>query len=320
MANFRKRNNGWQAQIRKKGLPSITKTFIQKRDAVTWASTIESEINRGVYVDRSIAEQTILYYLLDRYSTDIIPSLKGVKSELSRIKHLRSHFGQFSLAQIKPNDLAEYRDKRLAVVGPQSVKHELGLLNRILKLAHNEWGYTLPSGVPAVSMPKLPQGRNRRLQGDEESILLNELRQTPVIQNIVRIAIETAMRRSEILNIKRGHINIEQRLLIIPVTKTNTPRTIPLSCRAIESIAQLMDLLGTYSNFKADSISQAFSRACKRANIVNLHFHDLRHEATSRLFEKGLNIMEVALITGHKSLSMLHRYTHLKPESLVYKL
>ncbi len=178
MANFRKRNNGWQAQIRKKGLPSITKTFIQKKDALTWASTIESEINRGVYVDRSIAEETTLNDVLECYSKNILPSLKGAKSELSRIKHLRSHFGRFSLAQIKPHDLAEYRCKRLGLVGPQSVKHELGLLNRILKLAHNEWGFTLPYGVPAVSMPKLPHGRERRLQGDEESILLDELKRT----------------------------------------------------------------------------------------------------------------------------------------------
>ncbi len=128
------------------------------------------------------------------------------------------------------------------------------------------------------------------------------------------------MRRSEILYIERDHINTEQRLLVIPVTKTNTPRTIPLSSRALESISLLVNLLDTHPNFKADSVSQAFSRACKRANIVDLHFHDLRHEATSRLFEKGLNIMEVALVTGHKSLSMLHRYTHLKPESLVEKL
>ena len=139
--------------------------------------------------------------------------------------------------------------------------------------------------------------------------------------HIVCIAIETAMRRSEILNIERDHINIEQRLLAIPVTKTNTPRTIPLSSRALESINQLMSLLrGTHPRFRADSVTQSFSRACKRAGITNLHFHDLRHEATTRLFEKGLNVMEVALITGHKSLSMLHRYTHLKPESLVDRL
>ena len=321
MANFRKRRNGWQAQIRKQGLPSITKTFAHKKDALIWANKIESEIDRGVYVDRSIAEQTLLDDLLDRYSTDILPSLKSVKSEQSRIQHLRIHFGRFSLAQIKSQDLAKYREMRLTQVGPQSVKHELGLLNRVLKIAHHEWGYTLPHGIPAVSLPKLPHGRERRLQGDEEAVLLNELKHIPLVQNIVCIAIETAMRRSEILNIESVHINIEQRLLIIPVTKTNTPRTIPLSIRAIESINQLMSLFaGTHPRFRADSVTQSFSRACKRANIINLRFHDLRHEATSRLFEKGLNVMEVALITGHKSLSMLHRYTHLKPESLVDKL
>jgi len=143
MATLRKRKDSWQVQVRKKGLPPITKSFVLKKDALTWANTIESEINRGVYVDRSIVEETTLDDVLERYSKNILPSLKGAKSELSRIKHLRSHFGRFSLAQIKPHDLAEYRCKRLSLVGPQSVKHELGLLNRILKLAHNEWGFTV---------------------------------------------------------------------------------------------------------------------------------------------------------------------------------
>jgi integrase len=122
------------------------------------------------------------------------------------------------------------------------------------------------------------------------------------------------------MNIEEAHLDQGRRLLDIPITKTGVPRTIPLCEEALEAIENFINLKQASPGFRADSVTQSFSRACQRASIINLHFHDLRHEATSRFFEKGLNVMEVALITGHKSLSMLHRYTHLKPESLVGKL
>lgn len=153
MATIRKRNQRWQVQVRKNGVSSISKRFFNKKDAVTWANTIESEIDRGVYIDRSLAEVTLLSDVFDRFAKEIIPGLKGAKSEHSRMKHLIKNLGHISLAQIRPQALAEYRDKRLTLVGPQSVKHELGLLNRVLKIAHREWGYILPETVQnSVSM------------------------------------------------------------------------------------------------------------------------------------------------------------------------
>jgi integrase len=152
--------------------------------------------------DRSQAEVTLLADVFDRFAREIIQGLKGAKSEHSRIQLLTKSLGHISLAQIRPQALAEYRDKRLTQVGPQSVKHELGLLNRALKLAHREWGYILPFGIPSVTKPKLPQGRVRRLNSNEEASLLSALRESPIVQCAVRVAIETAMRRGEILNIK----------------------------------------------------------------------------------------------------------------------
>lgn len=320
MATIRKRNLHWQVQVRRKGSPLITKSFVLKKDAQTWATTIESELDQGHYIDRGLVEVTLLDEVLDRFTTDVLPSLKSARSEQSRIRLLSRHLGRYSLAQIRSKEIASYRDARLTEVGPQSVKHELGLLNRVLKLAHDEWGYTLPSGVPSVKMPRLPQGRTRRLCPNEENALFNALRESPIVQCAVRIATLTGMRRSEIMNIEEAHLNQGRKLLDIPITKTGVPRTIPLCEEALEAIENFIILKQASPDFRADSVTQSFSRACKRAGVTNLHFHDLRHEATSRLFEKGLNIMEVALITGHKSLSMLHRYTHLKPESLVDKL
>jgi integrase len=109
----------------------------------------------------------------------------------------------------------------------------------------------------------------------------------------------------------------------LPITKTDVPRTVPLSTLAIATLNGLPRRIdGRVFGLKAESMSQAFERACeeRRANIQDLRFHDLRHEATSRLFERGLNVMEVAAITGHKTLDMLKRYTHLRAEDLAKKL
>ena len=317
MASIRKRNTSWQAQVRKKGKPTITKSFSRKRDAEIWANTIESEIDRGLYIDRSVAEQTILNTVISRFSNEIIPALRGAKSEASRIQHLRKYLGQYSLVHLNSQVLAEYRDQRLKEVGPQSVKHELGLLNRILKHSHNEWGYILPNGIPTVSKPKLPAGRSRRPSKKELELLTLD----KTIGVYVTIAVETGMRRGEVSNIRPEHILGEaHNLLLIPKTKTDTPRTIPLTEKALEALRRLLTNSAESGILKPDSLSQAFLRACKRHNITDLHFHDLRHEATSSFFERGLNIMEVSLITGHRSLSMLQRYTHLKPESLIDRL
>jgi integrase len=135
--------------------------------------------------------------------------------------------------------------------------------------------------------------------------------------------IETAMRRGEIAALRWEEINLKKCTAHLPKTKTEVPRTVPLSKAAIAALKELPQRLdGKVFTLQAESMSQAFERACEphRANVKGLRFHDLRHEATSRLFEKGLNVMEVAAITGHKTLDMLKRYTHLRAEDLAKRL
>ena len=176
-----------------------------------------------------------------------------------------------------------------------------------------------------VSLPKIARGRDRRLESGEEEQLLSSFGE---LRRIIILALETGMRRGEILNIKKSHINFARQTLLIPLTKTDTPRTIPLSSRAIAALrAQLrgsenvipIEETALFS-YTARGLSGAFLRLCRRHKLKNLHFHDLRHEATSRFFEKGLNPVEVATITGHKDTRMLMRYTHLRAEDLVKRL
>jgi len=191
---------------------------------------------------------------------------------------------------------------------------------RSLKWSRDELGYSNIT-IPTVKMPSIPRGRDRRITFQEEKDLLNALRFTSEVQNIVSLAIETGMRRSEIINMRWSDINLKMRTLHIPKTKTDLPRTIPLTSQASRILTSLQrNISGQVFTISTGSVSQAFKRACKRAEIDDLRFHDCRHEAITRFFEMGLNVMEVAAISGHRDLRMLQRYTHLRAEDLARKL
>ena len=212
----------------------------------------------------------------------------------------------------------------MKVVGPQSVIHELNLLNRVLKTASMEWGISLPGGLPTaqVRKPIKPRGRDRRVSETEIATIFGAT-ESPELRTIITIAVETGMRRNELASLTWDAIDLKKQTAHLPKTKTDVPRTVPLSKTAIRALKAFgIKKSGPVFELRPESMSQAFERACEphRANITGVRFHDLRHEATSRLFEKGLNVMEVAAITGHKTLDMLKRYTHLKAEDLAKKL
>jgi len=198
-------------------------------------------------------------------------------------------------------------------VSAQTVKHEINIVRRVLKHATQEWGLVLPHGVPSVRFPKLPKGRARRVSEEELQRIKQHL--SPMTVDLVDLALETGMRRSELLAIRSSDIDWDSRRLHILESKSGSGRTVPLTSRAIT-------ILTKYSHQQCcfclapDSLSQAFRRALKTECIAGLTFHDLRHEAITRLFEKGLSIPQVAGISGHSDYRMLARYTHLHPVEL----
>lgn len=326
MPTIRKKGDRqWHVQIRKSGYPVQTKTFTTRSDAEKWATIIESEMERGVFVSRTEAEATLLSEVIGRYRREVLPSKRGAASDESRLKTLDAHFGVYKLASITSTAVAKFRDERLNAIGPQSVIHEINLLNRVLKAATLDWGIALPGGLPTaqVRKPTKPRGRDRRVSQDELNAIL-EHSESAELATIICLAVETAMRRGELATLTWSNIDLKKCVAHLPKTKTDTPRSVPLSKAAVAALKQLPRNIGEGKVFRlqAESVSQAFERACEphRANLINIRFHDLRHEATSRLFEKGLNVMEVATITGHKTLDMLKRYTHLKAEDLAKKL
>ena len=321
MASISKRKNGWQVQIRKQGYPAISKCFDKKAGAEIWARSTESEMDRGRFLDRSEADKTTLGDILKRYLLEKSPQKLGFKQEKSRIKSLLNHpLSNRPLSTLKSSDFSMYKNLRLQLVSGTTINKELNLIAKVIDTARLDWSINTDNPVRMVSRPKNNRARDRRLHPGELERLL-QATQSECLSSILVFAVETGLRRGEIANAKWDHLNRIQHILNIPETKTGVPRQIPLSRKALEVLDSMPKRSSTsIFGLRSDSITQAFERACSRAGIGDLHFHDLRHEAISRLFEKGLNVMEVSTISGHKTVQMLKRYTHLRIEDLVNKI
>ena len=282
-------------------------------------------MDRGVFGSWADAESTTLAKLVDRYPHEIASQKRRAAMERSHIKAIgQDPIARCFVARITGRELTAYKNRRLAVVAGSTLNRELNVLSHVFTVTAQEWHIHLPWGNPVrlLSRPRVDDKRDRRLVGDELPRLLAAAQAYGgEIGPLITWAIETAMRRGEIAAMRWDHLDRKAKVLLIPETKNGTPRRVPLSTAALAVLDGLSRRLdGRVWGMRPDSISQAFERVCGASGVEGLTFHDLRHEATSRLFEKGLNPMEVAAITGHKTLQMLKRYTHLRAEDLVERL
>lgn len=220
------------------------------------------------------------------------------------------------------------RDKRLKKVAPATCRNDLALISHLFTIAAKEWGLAVTNPIKNMRLPSTKNnGRQRRLEGDEEQRLLNALadsgagaRANHWMLPLVQIALETAMRQSELLSLYWSDINLTKAVIRLGDTKNGTTRDVPLSKRTIAVLEALPRYVtGQVFPITASAVKQAFSRACVRAALNNFRFHDLRHEATSRLAEK-LALHELMKVTGHKDTRMLARYYHPRAEDLAKKL
>lgn len=332
MATIRKRGElQWQAIIKRKGFPGQSSTWNTRKEAAAWARQIESEMDRGVFVSRAEAERITLGELIQRYRDDELPKKRG-KGFGPALNALESAMGKYSLAALSSKLITGYRKKRLVTVSGDTARKEINLLSKIIDLAGKEWGMPLATNpCDMVSRPAPGKARDRRLEGDEFDRLLAECE--PHVGALIRFAIETAARLGELLSVKWVDVDLKKQVMTVRGidqrgTKNNDAfRSVPLSRSAVGVLEGLKALPLSIDGrvfwwWKAsDSFTKTWRRVCARAGVENLRFHDLRHEATSRLFEKGVfDSMEVASITGHKTLQMLKRYTHLRAEDLAKKL
>lgn len=334
MATLRKRNSKWHVQIRHAGHPSQSKSFLSKADAHVWARHIEGEMDKAALpIDTRVLEQMTVADLITRYKDTVTINKRGVASESKRLEvFLRYKWANKPLNQITAQTFASYRDARIKQVRPATVVRELGILRSVFETARNEWNIPIPENpLVRVRKPKQPDARDRRLRDGELERLLLACRagQNDWLRPGILIAIETGMRRGELLNVQWRDVNTVSSTLNIPVTKNGHSRCIPLTPKAVTLITERITDDCKPTDLVIPASANAFRLAwerCKRRvaetypDITDLRFHDLRHEAVSRFFEMGLSVPEVALISGHRDPRMLFRYTHLKAEDIVAKL
>ena len=324
MATYRKRGGKWQAIVRQKSIGTTSRSFHTKQAAIKWVISIEEQLEAGTFGTLR-PTHTTLGELLQRYSREVTPTKRGATTEHRRLHRLiRDPVSSLRASQLTSQAIAGFRDRRL-LDGRRTCQYDLILIRHCLKIAMNEWGLMLSANpVDRVKMPPSSPARNRRLEDGEFERLQESSKQTknPHIWPVIVFAVETGMRRGEILGLRWEHVDLDRRIAFLLLTKNGSSREVPLSTKAAQVLARQRQRNDTPSPFPVTSngFRLAWDRLRSRAGLSDLRFHDLRHEAISRFFELGLNIPEVAVISGHKDPRMLFRYTHLRAEELVNRL
>ena len=350
MATIRQIPSGmWQGIVRKKGYPQKSKTFSTKRDCEKWATDTEAKMNRGVFNDVSESEALTLRDGLIRYLREVTPLKKGFEAETYKIKAmLRQKFVDKTFATFRQSDAASYRDSLVkAGLSASTIRNHLSLLSHLYDTANKEWSLHCQNPIKLISKPQINNSRVRRLSDIEFKYLVAAIsntgagrRQNNTVLPIVLFAIETAMRQGEILSLQWSDIDLTEGVSVLGDSKNRDSREVPLSSAAVKTVTGdsanvVKTRRGKVFGTTASAIKQSFKRSVIRARkayeadfdesvrddkvLIDLTFHDLRHEATSRL-ANVFQMHELMKVTGHKGSKMLARYYHPKGSDLVKKL
>lgn len=351
----------YEARVRRRGYPPLSKCFKKKADAERWARKQESLIDEGKQTTRS-AEKYLVSDAINAYIDEVdtqVPRLATADDKIGCLRTVRHDLGTLTIPMLTRDVVSEYL-KKLAkteipkpagkkkshplyngdkprLYSPATIRKFYFALKQAIEWHSRKERYHIDHDL-FVKQP-VPSGwsgqRDRRLQAGEEALLhaaIDKGRgQKEDWKRLITFALETAMRDHEMLRAQWKDLDLEGRTLNIPAanTKTRKKRQVPLSLKAIEILKIQRDLCPKgetrifYAWKDSATVSRRFHAIAFRAGIPDLKFHDLRHEATSRLFEKrgenGKHVfetMQIMKITGHTELSTIERYTHLRPSEL----
>jgi integrase len=326
MAVIERRGKKWRALVRVKGHASASRTFSGRKAAEDWAKAAEDALRAGV----SLPGDTVnLAGLIDRYVKEVGRFKPVSETKRGNLRRWAESLGEREVSSLTGADILAHVGDRTA--GPATMNMEVGFLAEVLAAGRSLWGLTIPD-VVAAARPTLrrtgaiakPKERDRRpTPGELEQLTAFyrfHLGKTPM-RDLIPFAIATALRLGEIVRLRWADYRPGDKPMMLvrdrkdPRNKAGNDQWVPMLGEAAAIIDRQPpgELVFPY---KAETISTAFRRACVRLQIADLHFHDLRHEGASRLFEQGYSIEQVALVTGHRDWASLKRYTNLRPESL----
>lgn len=336
MASIEQRGKHWRALIRKTGHKTVSKTFKTKMAAEIWATKIENTINGGEQVRLQEARSMTVRQVFEQFRDKVCDTRKGGHWEKVRIDRLlrTADFVRRRLDQLSPADIRDWRDERLKEISNASVNRELNLISGIFSHAIKEW--SAPFKENPVHLVKRPKGtgthRNKRWHADDLETFLqacqfDEAKQPRVgmdyLPFALLIAIETAMRPSELCILHIRDVNLTERYARLYDSKNGDPRDVPLSRRAVELFTKVISNrpgVAKVIPVKVRTLGVYYRQVRDTTGLGDLRFYDARHEAATRLSKKLPNVLELSAVTGHRSLQSLKRYYNPTASELAKKL
>ncbi|HQU81345.1 MAG TPA: site-specific integrase [Azonexus sp.] len=312
----------FQLRVRRQGMAPQFITFDTPDQAEQARLHIEANLSVSIVRDYASAARWTLRELMQRYLVEVVPGHKGADVETNRLQRLMRDepFVDKKLAALATVDLQDFIAERLADVAPATVDRDLDLISQVLRYADDVWKIApVESPFKGLRRPRYCNERDRRLSADEECRLLAAARadENHYVEAAIVLALETAMRRSELLALTVADIDVERRAACLRNTKNGRPRRVPLTTRALQVITELVTAAdpidGHLLPLTANALKIAFFRRVLPASgVADFHFHDLRHEAISRLAEsRRFQLLQLQAISGHRDPRMVQRYAHL---------
>lgn len=328
MASITKTRGRWTCRVTTPD-SVLKKTFDTKKEAIAWGANKDLELAKGV---KSAGETSTFadlgWVYIRRYS--VLKAETTCETETTTINKLsRQKWAKVPLHSLTADDLWEWRDSRSKECSPNTLRREIATIRSVIRKApdlgvHVDEAIFLQIPKPKEVAREVERISDSDMQQLEMAAQANHKR-NPYMKQLIRLAVETGMRRGELLDIEWSDVDLARGFIKIPAAKakTNRGRNIPLTPKAKRILADLAvqnDNQERVFELSGNAVRMSFQRLRERAGMPHLHFHDFRHEAISRFYDMGLTTPEVMAISGHRSVEMVERYSHASTDNLVAKL
>jgi integrase len=337
MASIQKRNSRFRVRIARQGKSTLCASFYNRLEAVQWAKQTEAQLRLGLYVEPDtplkLSHQVSFEVAATHYIKTHSIHKRIVKCETSRLNILIQRWGSLPVFKVDKSSVIALRDDLLKMGrSGETINHYFNTISKLYQMLNDEWDLDIANPIKGIKRMPPSQGRTKRVNVELESLLMSccEHLSLPLLRLIIQFAIQTGMRRGEIMGLSWADIDLPNRKAYLHQTKNGEPRQVPLTRQAMAVLEGLsreeekvfpMGMSALRSQFKR---LKAYSKGQWNGVGINpfddLRFHDLRHEALSRLSDAGLNIIELSHMSGHRTLGMLNRYTHPSHEAIFLKL
>ncbi|QWE27490.1 site-specific integrase [Polynucleobacter sp. AP-Ainpum-60-G11] len=337
MASITRRNGSYRVRIYRKNQNPICKSFTKESDAIQWLKVTQAQLELGLYQEPAIPSNSLMTSFRDaaiHYMKTHSIHKKIVRSETYRLQILIKRWGDLPIEKVDKLAVLTLRDDLLKMGrSGETINHYFNTISKLFQMLEGDWDIVIANPIRGIKRMPKPLGRTKRVSSTMEEHLLASCLELsmPLLSSIIQFAIQTGMRRGELMGLKWTDIDLPNRRAYLHTSKNGEPRQVPLTKMAIAVLQGLNKgdedkvfpmtlnvLRNQYERARAYSKEHWIELGINP--FIGLRFHDLRHEAISRMSDLGLNVIELSSISGHKTLAMLGRYTHPSHQAIYNKL